>query len=85
MNVILQRKVANIYIPPVDVIDDREAMNQMLAHHVEQKNFFAALATDDVCHEDVLEYVETFVETRNMDAYIEQTEQQLNQLIRCGC
>ncbi|MGD1920405.1 MAG: hypothetical protein ACFCAD_16900 [Pleurocapsa sp.] len=85
MSVLLQRKVANIYIPPVDVMEDREAMNQLLAFHVEQKNFFAALVEDDICHEDVLEYVETYIGTRDMDNYIEVTEQQLDQLIRCGC
>ena len=45
MNVLLQRKVANIYIPPVDVLDDKQAMDQLIAIHIEQKNFFAALAT----------------------------------------
>ena len=85
MNVLLQRKVANIYIPPVDVLDDKQAMDQLIAIHIEQKNFFAALATDDTCHEDVLEYVETYVGTRNMDTYIDSTERQLEQLTNCGC
>lgn len=82
---ILQRKVANIYIPPVDVIDDRQAMDEMVAIHVQQKNFFAALVEDQTCHEDVLEYMEMYVGTRNMDSYIDSTEQQLNKLIINGC
>ena len=60
MSVLLSRQVANIYIPPVDVINDKTEMNQLLALHIEQKNFFAALVQDDTCHEDVLEYVETY-------------------------
>lgn len=80
MNVELIRKTADIYIPPVEVIDDRDAMNQMMALHVEQKNFFNALVTDDCCHEDVLEYVEAFVGTSEMDRYIKETEARLTEL-----
>ena len=81
MSVLLQRQVASIYIPPVDVIDDKTEMNQLLALHIEQKNFFAALVQDDICHEDVLEYVETYIGTVNMDSYIDRTEQQLNDFV----
>lgn len=83
MNVNLVRRVADIYIPPVEVIDDRSYMDSMMAAHIEQKNFFNALVTDEVCHEDVLEFVEAYIGTREMDIYIDRTEQQLTQLIGC--
>lgn len=76
----LIRRVADIYIPPVTVIDDKEAMNQLMALHFEQKQFFNALVTDDVCHEDVLEFIEAYVDTRAMDDRINQIEQQLTEL-----
>ena len=80
MNVNLIRRVADIYIPPVEVIDDSAALDQMMALHVEQKNFFNALVTDDVCHEDVLEFVEAYIGTRSMDNYIARTERELTEL-----
>ena len=80
MNVELVRRVASIYIPPVEVIDDKAAMNQMMAAHVEQKNFFNALVNDDCVHEDVLEFVEAYIGTSQMDSYINATETQLQQL-----
>lgn len=84
MNVLLQRQVADIYIPPVDVIDDKAAMNQLMDLHILQKQFFAALVEDDICHEDVLDFVETYIGTHQMDSYVVQTEAQLDQLIACG-
>lgn len=84
MSVLLQRQVANIYVPPVDVLDDKQALNEIFALHIEQKHFFNALVDDDACHEDVLEYVETYIGTQNMDDYVERTEQQLEQLIVSG-
>ena len=83
MNVNLVRRVADIYIPPVEVIDDRDAMNQMIALHVEQKNFFNALVTDECAHEDVLEFIEAYIGTSEMDSYIESTEEKLTKLIGC--
>lgn len=82
---ILQRAVASIYVPPVDVIEDKAEMDRLLTIHFEQKQFLKALITDDICHEDVLEFMETYVETRNMDAFVENSERQLNQLIDYGC
>lgn len=77
MNVNLIRRVADIYIPPVEVIDDEAALNQMMALHIEQKNFFNALVTDESCHEDVLEFVEAYIGTKSMDGYIAKTEREL--------
>lgn len=81
MNVLLQRQVANIYIPPVKVLDDKGAMNQMLAAHIEQKQLFVDLVSGEVDHEDLLEVVEAYVGTQNMDNYIEVTEQQLDRFL----
>lgn len=83
MNVELVRRTADIYIPPVEVLKDDAAMNQMMALHIEQKKFFNALVTDDCCHEDVLEFVEAYIGTSEMDRYIESTEQKLVKLVGC--
>ena len=83
MSILLQRYVANIYVPPVEVLDDMGAMNQMLAAHIEQKQLFADLLSGEVDHEELLEVVEAYVGTNNMDSYIDSTEQQLDRLVGC--
>ena len=77
---ILHRKVANIYIPPVTNIEN-EAFDEMFKAHVLQKQLFQDLVAGGVDHEEVLEALEVFIQTRNMDSYIQRTEQKLDQLV----
>lgn len=76
-----QRSLGEIYVPSVDIIDDRATMNAMLKAHCEQKNFLMALSTDEYIHEDILELVETYIGVDNMDRYITDTEQKLDRVL----
>ena len=78
---LLLRKVANIYVPPVDLLEDKAAFEQMFELHVEKKRLLNDLLVGGVDHEEVLEALEAYIGTSNMDNYIEQTEQQLDLLI----
>ena len=80
-DLLLQRSLGGIYIPPVDVMDDQAAMGEMLETHIQQKDFLMALSTDEYIHEDILEFVETYVGTNNMDKYIQKTEQKLDRVL----
>lgn len=76
--VLLLRKVANIYVPPVDVIEDKAAFDQLFELHVEQKRLLQDLLVGGVDHEEVLEALEAYIGTPNMDRYLEQVEPQLD-------
>ena len=78
---LLLRKIANIYVPPVDVLEDQAAFDEMFELHVEQKRLLQDLLVGGVDHEEVLEALEAYIGTSHMDHYIEQTEQQLDLLI----
>jgi hypothetical protein len=78
---LLQRALGGIYVPPIDVIDDRATMDAMLKAHIEQKNFLMALSTDEYVHEDILELVEAYIGTSAMDVYIADTEQKLDRVL----
>ena len=81
MSLVLKRIVSEIYVPPVKVLDDKSAMNQLFLAHIEQKQLFADLLSGEVDHEELLEVVEAYVGTNNMDSFIDSTEQQLNRLV----
>lgn len=76
--VLLLRKVANIYVPPVDVLEDKAAFDQLFELHVEQKRLLQDLLVGGVDHEEVLEALEAYIGTPNMDRYLEQVEPQLD-------
>lgn len=78
---LLLRKVANLYVPPVNVLEDKAAFEQMFELHVEKKRLLNDLLIGGVDHEEVLEALEAYIGTSNMDNYIEQTEQQLDLIL----
>ncbi|MEM8779999.1 MAG: hypothetical protein AAGF26_14230 [Cyanobacteria bacterium P01_G01_bin.49] len=57
-------------------------MNRLMEAHFQQKQFFKALVEDDGCQEDVLEFMEAYIGTSQMDSYIDRTEQQLDRLMQ---
>lgn len=76
----LSRELANIYIPPVNVLNDSDAMNELMTLHIQQKMLFKDLITGGIDHEEVLEALEAYIGTKNMDDYIISTESQLDKL-----
>ena len=78
---ILHRTVANIFIPPVDYLEDKEAMEQMFSIHCERKLLFNDLVEGNVDYEEVLEACEMYIGTKVMDDFIESIEPQLDKLI----
>lgn len=79
--VLLLHKVSNIYVPPVDVLDDSKAFDKLFELHIEKKRLLQDLLLGGIDHEEVLEALEAYIGTSHMDSYIEQTEQQLDRLI----
>jgi hypothetical protein len=73
-NVLLTRKVADIFIPSVDILDDTKACEQLLDLHCEQKLLFNSLLTGDANFEDMLEALEAYVGVSQMDEYISEIE-----------
>ena len=74
------RKLANIYIPPVDVLDDVRAVEELLELHIEQKRLFSDLVAGGINHQEILEALEAYIGISQMDEYIASTEQQLDEL-----
>lgn len=71
MSVELQRQVSSILIPDVDVTyQDELIFDQMFAIHVEKKKLFHDLANGEADFEEVLEALEVFIGTSNMDGYL---------------
>jgi len=81
MTVQLLRRVSSIYIPDVDVVPDEAAFNQMFAVHMEEKQLLQDLILGGVDHEEVLEALEVYIGTPNMDSYIEKTESELDSFL----
>lgn len=77
---ILLRKTASIYIPPVQVIEDGDLFDSMFESHCQQKLLFNDLINGDVDHEEILEALEAYIGTSQMDNYIAATEKQLDEL-----
>ncbi|MGK7914735.1 MAG: hypothetical protein AB4038_04205 [Prochloraceae cyanobacterium] len=75
---LLLRQVANIYVPPVDVLEDRAAFDELFELHVEQKRLLQDLLVGGVDHEEVLEALEAYIGTSHMDNYIERVEPRLD-------
>ena len=78
---ILHRRVANIFVPPVDYLEDEEALTQMFAIHVERKLLFNDLVEGGVDFETVLEACEAYIGTSQMDGFIAEVEPQLDLIV----
>lgn len=76
----LSRTLANIYIPPVNVLNDSGAMTELMELHIEQKMLFKDLVSGGINHEEILEALEASIGTKHMDAYIIPIESQLDKL-----
>ena len=81
--VLLLRQVSNAFIPAVDLVEDKEEFDHLFALHVEKKRLLQDLLVGGVPYEEVLEALEAYIGTSNMDSYIEETEQKL-ELIICS-
>lgn len=68
-------------MPPVEIIDDDKAMNELLEAHYEQKQMFKDLLTGEADLEELLEVMEMWIGTPNMDRYVAETEEKLNKII----
>lgn len=77
----MYRRLANIYIPEVPTNLDSDEFEAVWQAHVAQKQLFRELSRTDADSEDVLEALETFVGTANMDDYISSIEPQLSSFI----
>ncbi len=77
---LLLRKVSDILVPPVDILQEEKAFDQMFAIHCEQKLLLQDLLIGGVDYEEVLEALEVYLGTPAMDAYIHRVEPQLDQL-----
>lgn len=78
--VLLPRKVASIYIPSVQVVEDKDLFDSMFEAHCQQKLLFNDLIKGGVNHEEILEALELYIGTSQMDSYIASSEQQLDEL-----
>ena len=74
----LLRKLASIYIPPVTVLEDTQAMNQLLELHYEQKLLFNDLIKGGIDHDEVLEALEAYIGIKNLDNYCAHVEKKLD-------
>ena len=79
--VLLLRKVSDILVPSVDIIQDETAFSEMFALHCEQKQLLQDLLLGGVDYEEVLEALEVYVGTAAMDAYINRVEPQLDLIL----
>ena len=70
MNVVLERKVANILIPGVDISADEKAFDQLLEIHCLKKQLFSELVKGEANFEEIFEALEAFIGTSNIDAYL---------------
>ena len=77
---LLLRQVSDILVPPVDILQDEKAFDEMFELHVEQKLLLQDLLRGGVDYEEVLEALEVYLGTPAMDAYIHRVEPQLDQL-----
>ena len=72
-----QRQLADIYIPEVDLSLDSEEIEAAWVNHVQQKIIFRELINADADSEEMLEALEVFIGTSNMDGYLLDIEPQL--------
>ena len=77
----LKRKVADILIPPVNVLDDKQAFKQIFDIHCERKMLLDDLVKGGVDYYTVLDACEAYLGTSAMDEFIQQVEPQLDKLI----
>lgn len=72
-----QRQLADIYIPEVDLSLDSAEVAAAWVNHVQQKIIFRELVNGGADSEEVLEALEVFIGTSNMDGYLLDIEPQL--------
>ena len=77
----LERQLANIYIPEVSLTMDSEEVENAWKLHCQQKVLFKELVDADANSEEILEALEVFIGTSNMDGYILDVEPELNHFL----
>ncbi|MEO1006901.1 MAG: hypothetical protein AAFW67_13910, partial [Cyanobacteria bacterium J06638_38] len=77
----LLRKVSSVYVPPVEVLEDEKAFDDLFQLHIEKKRLMKDLITGGVNHQEVLEALEVYIGTSNMDSYIEETQERANLIL----
>ena len=80
MGVFLERKVANILIPGVDISAEQKAFEQLFEIHCLKKQLFLQLVKGEADFEEIFEALEAFIGTSNMDAYLLDVCPQLDRL-----
>ncbi len=80
MNVSDKRRISNILIPAVDILDEEKAFEQLFQIHCLKKQLFSELVEGEASFEEILEALETFIGTSNMDGYLLEIEPKLNNL-----
>lgn len=75
----LERKLANIYIPDVSLGVDEELIKASWQIHCQQKILFKEMIDGDCDSEEILEALEVFIGTQNMDGYLLDIEPQIEQ------
>lgn len=79
--VIYQRELADIFIPPVDILDDKEATDQLLDIHREQKLLFKTLIDGNGSIEDVVDALEDWMGIDEVDSYCDRIEREVTDFI----
>ncbi len=80
MNFELERKISNILIPAVDIPDDEKAFEQLFEIHCLKKQLFSELVKGEADFEEILEALEAFIGTSNMDGYLLDVQPKLDKL-----
>ncbi|ELS04810.1 hypothetical protein Xen7305DRAFT_00045460 [Xenococcus sp. PCC 7305] len=77
----LLRKVSSVYVPPVEVLEDEKAFDDLFQLHIEKKRLMKDLIIGGVNHQEILEALEVYIGTSNMDSYIEETQERANLIL----
>ncbi len=80
MNVLLERRISNILIPAVDISTDENAFEQLFEIHCLKKQLFSELVKGEASFEEILEALEAFIGTSNMDGYLLDVQPKLDKL-----
>ncbi|MDJ0576579.1 MAG: hypothetical protein QNJ65_15600 [Xenococcaceae cyanobacterium MO_234.B1] len=84
MNFELERKISNILIPAVDIPSSENVAHnnfeELFQIHCLKKQLFSELVEGEASFEEILEALETFIGTSNMDGYLLEIEPKLNNL-----
>ena len=74
----LERKYANILVDPVSCNLPDDVLAELFRQHVAKKQLVRELVSQNASHDDVLDAMEMYVGTKNMDNYLITRKEDLN-------